>query len=784
MKPPLVPTAIVDATMDVGIGGQQLLDSDGACCAWYIYTALMVVVSVAGLCGAWTVQDCPGLLDGPFGVSRAWYVVSDRLCGSSFDTGEACTWCMGGRFMKPPLVPTAIVDATMDVGIGGQQLLDSDGACCAWYIYTALMVVVSVAGLCGAWTVQDCPGLLDGPFGVSRAWYVVSDRLCGSSFDTGEACTWCMGGRFMKPPLVPTAIVDATMDVGIGGQQLLDSDGACCAWTVQDCPGLLDGPFGVSRAWYVVSDRLCGSSFDTGEACTWCMGGRFMKPPLVPTAIVDATMDVGIGGQQLLDSDGACCAWYIYTALMVVVSVAGLCGAWTVQDCPGLSRTVQDCPGLLDGPFGVSRAWYVVSDRLCGSSFDTGEACTWCMGGRFMKPPLVPTAIVDATMDVGIGGQQLLDSDGACCAWYIYTALMVVVSVAGLCGAWTVQDCPGLLDGPFGVSRAWYVVSDRLCGSSFDTGEACTWCMGGRFMKPPLVPTAIVDATMDVGIGGQQLLDSDGACCAWYIYTALMVVVSVAGLCGAWTVQDCPGLLDGPFGVSRAWYVVSDRLCGSSFDTGEACTWCMGGRFMKPPLVPTAIVDATMDVGIGGQQLLDSDGACCAWYIYTALMVVDCPGLSRTVQDCPGLLDGPFGVSRAWYVVSDRLCGSSFDTGEACTWCMGGRFMKPPLVPTAIVDATMDVGIGGQQLLDSDGACCAWTVQDCPGLLDGPFGVSRAWYVVSDRLCGSSFDTGEACTWCMGGRFMKPPLVPTAIVDATMDVGIGGQQLLDSDGAW
>ncbi|KAG4037346.1 hypothetical protein PC123_g27088 [Phytophthora cactorum] len=98
------------------------------------------------------------------------------------------------------------------------------------------------------------------------------------------------------------------------------------------------------------------------------------------------------------------------------------------------------------------------------------------------------------------------------------------------------RDCPGLLDGPFGVSRAWYVVSDRLCGSSFDTGEACTWCMGGRFMKPPLVPTAIVDATMDVGIGGQQLLDSDGACCAWYIYTALMVVVSVAGLCGAWCV--------------------------------------------------------------------------------------------------------------------------------------------------------------------------------------------------------------------------------------------------------
>ncbi|KAG3013974.1 hypothetical protein PC121_g25173 [Phytophthora cactorum] len=112
--------------------------------------------------------------------------------------------------------------------------------------------------------------------------------------------------------------------------------------------------------------------------------------------------------------------------------------SFTVQDCPGLSRTVQDCPGLLDGPFGVSRAWYVVSDRLCGSSFDTGEACTWCMGGRFMKPPLVPTAIVDATMDVGIGGQQLLDSDGACCAWYIYTALMVVVSVAGLCGAWCV----------------------------------------------------------------------------------------------------------------------------------------------------------------------------------------------------------------------------------------------------------------------------------------------------------------------------------------------------------
>ncbi|KAG3003292.1 hypothetical protein PC121_g25552 [Phytophthora cactorum] len=94
------------------------------------------------------------------------------------------------------------------------------------------------------------------------------------------------------------------------------------------------------------------------------------------------------------------------------------------------------------------------------------------------------------------------------------------------------------------------------------------------------------------------------------------------------------------------------------------------------------------------------DGA----YSYVALLFY-CPGLSRTVQDCPGLLDGPFGVSRAWYVVSDRLCGSSFDTGEACTWCMGGRFMKPPLVPTAIVDATMDVGIGGQQLLDSDGAC-------------------------------------------------------------------------------
>ncbi|KAG3129092.1 hypothetical protein PI124_g21370 [Phytophthora idaei] len=76
------------------------------------------------------------------------------------------------------------------------------------------------------------------------------------------------------------------------------------------------------------------------------------------------------------------------------------------------------CPGLLDELFGVSRAWYAVSDRLCGNSFDTGEACTWCMGDRFLKPTLVPTAIVDATMDVGIGGQQLLDSDGACCAWY------------------------------------------------------------------------------------------------------------------------------------------------------------------------------------------------------------------------------------------------------------------------------------------------------------------------------------------------------------------------------